>query len=410
MKLFGNIVIGSRHIKDQCSDCEEACEWPSVIFKGCAKRKALRAASRRDTGQVPDSAFPATWSGGEGGSPLSQNASEAFLLHELREYRREIEICERKIDDMRLTLDEWSALNFRIIECATTGIVITNERGIILSVNPAFERSTGYSAQEVIGRTPNVLKSGHQGEEIYRQMWESLKTQRQWQGEIWNRCKSGEIYPEWLSISAVTNHENKVTHYVGIFSDVHAQQHIMEELRYLAYYDELTGLPNRRLFLDRLDISLSHARRERQKLAVMFVDLDHFKNVNDALGHQAGDELLVTISERMKDCLREEDTLARLGGDEFTVILPLLHHEDAARNVAQKFLDSYKRPVVVNGEKVQVTASIGISVFSGADENADSLLNKADLAMYCTKERGRCGYMLYSTEMDSCPYPRNARD
>jgi PAS domain S-box-containing protein len=230
--------------------------------------------------------------GGAGRLPAdfapAQDASEGRLLHELQAYRLDLETQKLKLDESRRHLEEASSLTSRIIENAAEGILITDERCIIRSVNPAFEKSTGYTAGEAIGKTPALLKSGHHGKDFYREMWDALNKNGQWQGEVWNRHKSGEIYPEWLSISAVKNSQQKVINYVGIFSDAHTQEYILERLHYLAYYDGLTGLPNRRLFLDRLNVSLSQARRDRHMLAVMFVDLDQFKQINDTLGHEIG--------------------------------------------------------------------------------------------------------------------------
>ena len=288
--------------------------------------------------------------------------------------------------------DEASSLISRVIESAAEGIMVTDAHKVIRSVNSAFEKTTGYTADEVIGNTPAILKSGHHDEDFYRKMWDSLNKNGQWQGEIWNRHKSGDIYPEWLNISIVRDSQQRVIHYVGIFSDAHTQEYVLERLQYLAYYDGLTGLPNRRLFLDRLSISLSHARRDKHKLAVIFVDLDKFKQINDTLGHKIGDEVLVAVTGCMKGCLREGDTLARLGGDEFTVILPVISHPDDASNVARKFLDCYAKPLSIDGHELHVTASIGISIFPSDGEDADSLLHHADIAMYQIKETGRNGY------------------
>lgn len=296
--------------------------------------------------------------------------------------------------------EQASSLTARVIESAAEGIMITDAQHVIISVNPAFERSTGYSAQEAIGNSPAMLHSGRHDEQFYQQMRDSLEAQGQWQGEVWNRHKSGEIYPEWLSISAVKNARQCVTNYVGIFSDAQTQKHILERLHYLAYYDGLTGLPNRRLFLDRLSLSISQARRNKHQLAVMFVDIDHFKQINDTLGHKFGDALLAAITERMKSCLRDGDTLARLGGDEFTVILPVISHPDAAINVAKKILDSYAAPVNVGGNILPVTASIGISIFPDDGVEADDLLNYADIAMYKVKQTGRNGYWRHGWEGD----------
>ncbi|MEN6587974.1 MAG: diguanylate cyclase [Sulfuricella sp.] len=303
-------------------------------------------------------------------------------------------ICRTIMTDLSQTrkAEQASNLASRVIESAAEGIMVTDAQNMIVSVNPAFEKSTGYSAQEAIGESPSLLHSGRHDESFYQEMWAALDKQGQWQGEIWNRHKSGEIYPEWLSISTVRNAQESVTNYVGIFSDAHTQEHVLERLHYLAYYDGLTGLPNRRLFLDRLSLSISQARRNHQQLAVMFVDLDNFKQINDTMGHRFGDALLMSVTERMKACLRDGDTLARLGGDEFTVILPTIPHADAAINVARKIIDSYAIPVFVEGNAVQITASIGISIFPEDGSDADDLLNHADIAMYKIKQTGRNGY------------------
>lgn len=270
--------------------------------------------------------------------------------------------------------------------------MVTDANKTIVWVNPAFEKSTGFSAHEAIGNSPAILQSGRHDLSFYQEMWSALDKYGQWQGEVWNRHKSGEIHPEWLRISSVKNTGQRVTNYVGVFSDVHTQEHVLERLRYLAYYDGLTGLPNRRLFLDRLNLSISQARRDKHQLAVMFIDLDHFKHINDTLGHRFGDALLIAITERMKIFLRNGDTLARLGGDEFTIILPSIPHTDAAINVARKIIDGCSMPVHVEGKVMQVTTSIGISLFPDDGNTSDELLNHADMAMYKVKQRGRNNY------------------
>lgn len=334
--------------------------------------------------------------------------NEAQLRQGLPTSEFELDTLRFELGYMRQQLNAASCLTARIMESATEGILITDARRIIRSVNPAFEKSTGYNASEAIGRTPAILKSSHHGESFYREMWDTLNRHGQWRGEIWNRHKSGEIYPEWLSISAVRDSRQQVSNYVGVFSDAHTHESILERLHYLAYYDGLTGLPNRRLFLDRLNVSIAHARRDKHMLAVMFVDLDQFKRINDTLGHRIGDGLLTGITERMKSCLRDEDTLARLAGDEFTVILPVIPHPDAAHNVAEKFLECYARPLNIDGHELRVTASIGIGIYPNDGEDADSLLHHADIAMYRVKESGRNGYLRYTATMGMCPLPHSA--
>ena len=324
------------------------------------------------------------------------------LQPELPAHQFEFDALKFNLAEMRHQLNLATRLTSSIIENATEGILITDAHRIIRSVNPAFEKSTGYSADEAIGRTPAILKSGHHDKDFYRKMWLSLNKLGQWQGEIWNRHKNGEVYPEWLNIRAVKDHLQRTSHYVGIFSDAQTQEYILERLHYLAYYDGLTGLPNRRLFLDRLNMSISHARRDKHMLALLFIDLDQFKQINDTLGHKVGDELLIGASERMRSCLRDEDTLARLAGDEFTAILPGIPHPDAVEHVAHKFLECCARPLKINGHELSITASIGCAIYPNDGEDADSLLQHADLAMYRIKESGRNGYLRYTPEMNSC--------
>ncbi len=331
---------------------------------------------------------------GKHGTLLAKSMSrfhvdELQLRDELDTYRLELKKTHKRLEDV-------SRLFSRIIENATEGILITDTHNIIQAVNPAFEKSTGYSAKEAVGQTPALFKSGHHDQHFYEEMWNALNTLGHWQGEVWNRNKKGEIFPEWLNITAIKNHQQQVTHYVGMFSATHSQEYILDRLHYMANYDALTGLPNRRLFLDRLNVFLSQARRDKHMLAVMFIDLDRFKQINDSLGHKIGDALLVAVSERMKHCLREGDTLARLGGDEFTAILPVLLHTGDVINVAQKILDCCSTPVNVDGQELIITASIGIGIFPNDGECADSLLHKADMAMYRIKEAGRNGYFLNS--------------
>ncbi|OGS72559.1 MAG: hypothetical protein A2063_00365 [Gallionellales bacterium GWA2_60_142] len=312
---------------------------------------------------------------------------------ELPAQQFEFDALKFNLAEMRWRLNVANSLTVSIIESAAESIMITDARNIIRSVNPAFERSTGYSAGEAIGRTPAILKSGRHDRDFYRNMWDTLNKVGQWQGEIWNRHKNGEIFPEWLNISAVKDSLQATSHYVGVFSDAHTREYILERLNYLAYYDILTGLPNRHLFLDRLNTTISHARRDKIMLALMFIDLDQFKQINDTLGHKTADGVLIDITERMKSCLRDEDTLARLTGDEFAVILPNLAHPDAAGKVAAKLLESCAQPLKIGAHELRITASIGIAIFPGDGENANDLLRHADLAMHSIKESGRNGYL-----------------
>lgn len=274
------------------------------------------------------------------------------------------------------------------------GMIITDAQYQILRVNNAFTEVTGYDAHEAIGKTPSLLKSGRHGEDFYINMRDTLSRNKFWQGEIWNKRKDGEIFPEWLTITAVLNDQSEVTNYVAAFMDITQRKQAEADIHSLAFYDVLTGLPNRRLLVDRLEQALiSHKRRNRLG-ALMFVDLDNFKTLNDTRGHDVGDCLLVEVANRLRDCVREVDTVARLGGDEFIIILEDLSPDrqkaaQDAEQIAEKIVASLHVPYPLKDSEYQSTASIGISLFDKKDRCTDELLKRADLAMYQAKESGR---------------------
>lgn len=288
-----------------------------------------------------------------------------------------------------------SLLMGRVFENAAEGVMITDPNGVILSVNQAFSDFTGYSAAEVIGHTPALLRSGRQSEAFYRHMWLALQNEGQWEGEIWNRRKDGKNYLEWLTISAVRDDGGSVTHYVAVFSDITTEKENEERLYHLAHYDLLTDLPNRMLFYDRLRQGLLRARRNRRRVAIMFLDLDGFKQVNDALGHSAGDELLRQVARRLAGVLRASDTVARFGGDEFTLAIPDLGPTDDMGRVAQKIIETVAKPYYLGSNRVQITTSIGISLYPQHGDDPDSLITRADMAMYEIKKLGKNGYRFY---------------
>lgn len=281
------------------------------------------------------------------------------------------------------------------------GVIVMDNRGVIQSVNRAFKQATGYTEADVIGKTLVALKPDHSDEAFYREMWKVIKEAGEWHGEIWSHRKSGEAYPVWLSIKAVPNDSQTVFQYLGTFADISVTGATLERLQYLAYYDALTGLPNRRLFIDRFNSALTQARRNGMLMAVMFMDLDDFKVVNDTRGHSVGDRLLVMAAARFKECLREEDTIARFGGDEFTVILPQLPHSDAAASVAMKIQQSFSRPFVIDGIELSVTVSTGISIYPNDGERSGELLGHADTAMYQAKMNSHNAFGFYGQESRS---------
>jgi diguanylate cyclase (GGDEF)-like protein/PAS domain S-box-containing protein len=293
------------------------------------------------------------------------------------------------------------------------GIFVTDTRGIILRVNSAFTEITGYSAAEAIGRTPALLKSGRHGSEFYAAMQATLATTGAWSGEIWNRRKCGTVFPEWLTITAVKTETGEVTHYVSTLTDITQRKAAEEEIRHLAYYDPLTRLPNRRLLLDRLEHALQSGRRTRLHGALMFIDLDNFKLVNDSLGHEQGDLLLKEMGQRLVAAVREGDTVARLGGDEFVVILEGLSaqaHQAAAQaeSVAHKMLQALASPMALAGHAMQSSCSIGVVLFVGDEASADDLMKHADLAMYQAKEAGRNTVRFFDPEMHAAVVHRLA--
>jgi len=268
--------------------------------------------------------------------------------------------------------------------------IVTNARGDILSINPAFSVITGYSATEVIGKNPRLLASGTHPAGFYQDMWNQLTNSGGWHGEICNRRKRGALYMAWLSIKQVCDEHGAPSHYVAVFSDISERKATEDRMNQLAHFDVLTGLPNRALFADRLHQALTKARRDKTRLALMFIDLDEFKPVNDRLGHQVGDLLLKDVAQRLSDCVRREsDTVARIGGDEFVVLLPEMATLQSTTLVAQKILAELSRTFVIDTHHIHISSSIGLAFFPdhGADEHV--LLQIADAAMYHAKNNGR---------------------
>lgn len=288
-----------------------------------------------------------------------------------------------------------------------TAILVTDANLQIVRVNQAFTTLTGYSAAEAIGQKPSLLKSGRQEASFYRQMWHSLDRTGHWQGEIWNRRKSGSIYPEWLTITTVRNEEGAISHYVSTFSDITELKRVESEVHNLAFYDPLTALPNRRLLLNRLDKARTASKRSQQFGALLIIDLDHFKNLNDTLGHDIGDRLLIEVARRLKECIREGDTAARQGGDEFIVLLENLGLTPEiaaiqAETVAEKIrLTLSQAYVVVTHAKHFHSASIGISLFCAHDKTTDVLLKQADISLYKAKDAGRNAIRFFDNAMQT---------
>ncbi len=283
-------------------------------------------------------------------------------------------------------------------------IVVTDPEGTILRVNNAFTRITGYSAEDVAGKNPRLFSSGYHDGQFFRQMYEELARKNRWQGEIWNRRKNGEIFPEWLTLTGVRDDKNQLTHYVAIFSDVSEKKAAEREIHNLAFYDPLTNLPNRRLLLDRLTQEIAAAKRQRCYGALFFLDLDHFKTLNDSRGHQVGDELLVQVAQRLTAIIRDEDTACRMGGDEFIVMVPgrytkLRQATDHAAMLAEKILLAINQPFMVQGSEHHFSTSIGVTLYPESAEQPEAVIQQADTAMYRAKESGRNGISFYRSSM-----------
>jgi len=306
------------------------------------------------------------------------------------------DIRQRKEAEQRLRLGS------SVIRQASQGIIVTDARGVISMVNPAFSRLTGYTEEEAIGANPKLLQSGRHDDEFYALMWAALHENGYWQGEIWNRRKNGEVYPEWLSLSAIKDGEGRITNFVGMFSDISKLKDAEEDLERLAFYDALTGLPNRLLFRERLDRSLKAARRAvSRRTAVLYLDLDKFKPVNDTYGHTTGDALLQEVARRLGEAVREVDTVARLGGDEFAIVLHEIVDAAIPQRIAEKIIVAINAPVFVAGHNCHVGTSIGIAIAPDHAEQAGALVELADAAMYAAKKRGRNCYCVHAGSSQS---------
>jgi len=287
-----------------------------------------------------------------------------------------------------------------VFESSIEGIVITGADGAIQKVNRAFTQITGYAEQEVLGKNPRILKSDRHDAAFFQQMWDSLLEEGKWQGEIWNRRKNGEVYPQWLTITAIRERGGKVSHYVGVFHDMTELKLHEERLRYQAYYDTLTSLPNRMMFRERLAAAMHRVDQGgARSLAVLFLDLDNFKRVNDSLGHSVGDLLLKEVAARLRHSIREEDTVARYGGDEFICIIQGIQSEEDAVLAARRITEAIEPPYMINGHDLYLTASIGIAFYPEDGEDHETLVRNADTAMYRAKEEGKNTFQKFTPAM-----------
>ena len=313
-----------------------------------------------------------------------------------------LDITARKEAEARLALAQ------QAFENTAEGVMITDAQMKVLEVNQGFVNITGYSREEIVGQRPDILSSGQHGESYYEAMWAAIKADGRWMGEIWNRRKTGEVYPEWLSISEVKDAKGNVLNYVAVFTDITLRKQSEEQLHFLANHDALTGLPNRALLQERIEQALRRAQRDQGRVAILFIDLDRFKVINDTLGHHAGDMLLQTAAERLKQCLRETDTIARQGGDEFVVLIEQYGDTQYLGNVARKIMHALGLPFYLLGQELYVSASIGISAYPEDGIDLHTLLKNADVAMYRAKERGKNTFQFYASESNVHSFERLA--
>ncbi|HEY6094305.1 MAG TPA: EAL domain-containing protein [Gallionellaceae bacterium] len=330
---------------------------------------------------------------------LAQLANAARLC-------KESEARTAALIDSSRNLEAQRYLMASVFDALHAGVMITNDKAEIIAVNPAFSRITGYTRDDVLGQNPRLLSSGRHDHNFYADIWHSVVTKNFWQGEIWNRRKSGEIYPEWLSITHFRNQDNGATHYVGVFSDITEQKSAQQQIEYLAHHDQLTGLPNRLLLRNQFEAATLHAARAREKIALLFLDLDNFKYVNDLFGHAMGDALLRMVTERLRTRLRDSDILSRLGGDEFVAVLTGVRESGMAALVAEKIVQSLRQPIEIDGNVFHIGVSVGISLYPDDGRDFATLLKQADMAMYQAKSDGRDTFHFFTQEMNEQMHER----
>ena len=328
------------------------------------------------------------------------------IEHKVSQRTKELKVSNIQLQNEikeRKKYEKQMMLSASVFENTIEGIVITDRDAIIQRVNQAFTNITGFSPDEAIGENPRILKSDRHDTQFYKQMWQALKDCGMWEGEIWNRRKNGETYPDWLSINVINDTQGEPINYVGLFHDISELKKNETMLKYQANYDPLTGLPNRQLFNDRLKMAISHNSREDLvlPLGVLFCDLDDFKNINDSLGHYFGDLLLKEVAKRLSECCREEDTVARLGGDDFLIICSFTRqNEPAATSLAQRILNSFEEPFILKKQQIYTQISIGITLFPEDGKDFESLVKNAEVAMYRSKDVGKNRFSFYTTELN----------
>ena len=402
--MFGVMFVRHRRIVSVNRRCEELFGYDHGGMTGSST--AIVFPTRYDFEEAGERQYPALGAGGDFSEERHYRRRDGSLfwalvsgcaLDPLRPGEGSIwvyaDITARKEAEEKLRLSA------TVLEHIADAVMVVDVEGVIVAVNPAFTQITGYTEAEAVGKHSSLTRSERHDEAFYQTMWDELIASGFWRGELWRRRKNGEIFLEWLTISAVRDTHALTTHYVGVCSDITQVKQAQEKLDHLAHHDPLTALPNRLLFHDRLQHALPRAARDREQLAILFIDLDRFKNVNDTLGHHIGDELLQQVAAQLSARLREGDTLARLGGDEFIVLLENVDGQYGATQVAEKLVAMFEQPFLVAGHELFVTCSVGVSLFPDDAQDLNMLIRNADVAMYQAKARGRNGYRFYAPSM-----------
>ena len=338
-------------------------------------------------------------------SSIEKAVGHVKRKREVRELKRKNDLLSRynKGQENKIIgiehLDEIVQVSAAMFHNMKEGVIITDSSGVIVAVNPGFELITGYSLKEVLGKKASVLKSNRHDEDFYKSLWKTLLEKGVWRGEVWNRKKNGEIYPETLSIVRIENLNGEVDMYAGVFSDISGQKEQEEAIQRRAFHDPLTDLPNRLLFLDRLETAIEHAIRKSSILAVVFLDLDNFKNVNNTSGHKAGDEILMDVSLFLNSSFRNTDTVSRYGGDKFVVILDELHDEKEGEEIIKSTLYNFSQFYKEEVKQWKISLSLGICFYPDQATSPEALIENADEAMYVAKKKGKNGYSIFEPSM-----------
>ena len=411
--MFGVMFVRHRRIVSVNRRCEELFGYDPGQMMGSST--AIVFTSSYDFEEAGERQYPALAAGGDFSEERQYQRRDGSLFWALvsgcaldPQRANEGSIWVYADITARKEAEEKLRLSATVLEHIADGVMVVDAKGIIVTVNPAFTQITGYTEAEALGRHSSLNRSARHDAAFYQALWDELIASGFWRGEVWHQRKNGEVYLEWLTISAVRDTRAVTTHYVGVFSDITLIKESQEKLDHMAHHDPLTALPNRLLFHDRLQHALLRAARDQEQLAVLFLDLDRFKNVNDTLGHHVGDELLQKVAgqlaARLREGdtlarLREGDTLARLGGDEFIVLLEGIDGEYGATQVAEKLMTMFDQPFTVAGHELFVTCSVGISLYPDDALDLNMLIRNADVAMYQAKARGRNGYRFYAPSM-----------